>query len=110
MIDDAPWAASSSIAWKIRKFAVDTTPRKSSAKIGQLMRAAVFGDGSSSLAPLSFRSLKYSAGSGVACGGKSHGFSRQRFASRNTSARSRNEWTPSSASALIALSIGRQNF
>jgi hypothetical protein len=60
--------------------------------------------------PLSFRSLKYSAGSGVACGGKSHGFSRQRFASRNTSARSRNEWTPSSASALIALSIGPQNF
>jgi hypothetical protein len=41
MIDDAPWAASSSIAWKIRKFAVDTTPRKSSAKIGQLMRGAV---------------------------------------------------------------------
>jgi len=54
MIDDAPWAASSSIAWKIRKFAVDTTPRKSSAKIGQLMRSAVFGDGSSSLAPCRF--------------------------------------------------------
>jgi hypothetical protein len=54
MIDDAPWAASSPIAWKIRKFAVDTTPRKSSAKIGQLMRAGSFGDGSSSLAPCRF--------------------------------------------------------
>jgi hypothetical protein len=54
MIDDAPWAASSPIAWKIRKFAVDTTPRKSSAKIGQLMRAGSFGDGSSRLAPCRF--------------------------------------------------------
>jgi hypothetical protein len=52
MIDDAPWAASSSIAWKIRKFAVDTTPRKSSAKIGQLMRAPQFSATAAAASPL----------------------------------------------------------